>query len=365
MADLGHVADPPKETVGDPGGPAGSPGDLVGPLAVGTDLEDPRAPEHDLLEVPDVVIVQARAEPEPLPERQRDPSRTGGGPDQREARQIQADRPRRRALAEHHVEREVLESRVEHLLDGPRHAVDLVDEEHVALAEVRQDRREVARALQSGAGGGLEPGRHRVRDDLGERGLAEPRRAAEQQVVNGLPSFARRLQEQCELFLHTILPDELSERAGTQGDVELVVFRGHDGCLGQTIIGGLGLVARQVHHVAHRPTCWSASRRRSSTGFPSASKPRSASEASADVRPSCRRATRTSASGPWATSSDAAPSLSRRSRTTRCATFFPTPGTTVSVAASPATTARRIASGRRAERKLSATLGPTPVTPVS
>jgi hypothetical protein len=63
--------------------------------------------------------------------------------------------------------------------------------------------------------------------------------------------------------------------------------------------------------------------------------------------------------------SDSPPSLSRRSSTTRWATFLPTPGTTVSVAASPATTARRIASGRRAERKLSATLGPTPVTPVS
>src|SRR5436190_2708201 len=217
VADLGHVTDPPKETVGDPRGPTGSSGDLVGPLAVGADVEDPRAPEHDLLQVPDVVVVQARAEAEALAERKGDPPRTGSGPDQRETRQLQADRPRRRTLAEHHVEREVLEGRVEHLLDGPRHAVDLVDEEHVALPEVRQDRGEVARALQRGAGGGLEPGRHLVRDDLGERGLAEPRRAAEQQVVNGFPSFARRLQEQCELFLHTILPDELSERAGTQG----------------------------------------------------------------------------------------------------------------------------------------------------
>src|SRR4029077_4264101 len=125
-----------------------------------------------------------------------------------------------------------------------------------------------------------EPGRHLVRDDLGERGLAEPRRAAEQEGVDGLPSFARRLQEQRELFLHTILPDELGERAGTERDVELVVFGGQDGCLGQAVIGGVRLVARQVHYVAHRPTCWSASRRRSSTGFPSMSRPRTASEAS-------------------------------------------------------------------------------------
>src|SRR5207247_2216676 len=169
-------------TVGDPRGPTGSSGDLVGPLAVGADVEDPRAPEHDLLQVPDVVVVQARAEAEALAERKGDPPRTGSGPDQRETRQLQADRPRRRTLA-------------------------------------------------------------------------EPGRAAEQEVVNGLPSFTRRLQEQCQLFLYTILPDELGERAGTERDVELLVFRGQHGCLGQAIFGGVWLVTRQVHHVAHGPTC--------------------------------------------------------------------------------------------------------------
>ena len=52
----------------------------------------------------------------------------------------------RLALAQHDVELEVLHRRVEHLFDGSGQAVDLVDEEHVALAELAEDGGEVAAA---------------------------------------------------------------------------------------------------------------------------------------------------------------------------------------------------------------------------
>ena len=77
-------------------------------------------------------------------------------------------------------------------------------------------------------------------------------------------------------------------------------------------------------------------------------------EASTGVRPSASSASRTSASGPIAMiSAPSPPSLSRRSSTTRCATFLPTPGTTVSASASPATTAatERGRGERRQERQ--------------
>ena len=48
-----------------------------------------------------------------------------------------------RALADHHVERVVLHRRVEDLLDRPVQAVDLVDEQDVALVEGGEDRGEV------------------------------------------------------------------------------------------------------------------------------------------------------------------------------------------------------------------------------
>ena len=53
-----------------------------------------------------------------------------------------------RTAAEHDVEHEVLERRVQDLLDRPRHAVDLVDEENIAVLEVREDRGQIARAVE-------------------------------------------------------------------------------------------------------------------------------------------------------------------------------------------------------------------------
>ena len=60
-----------------------------------------------------------------------------GRADQRERRQVERQRPRSGALADDDVEPEVLERRVEDLLDRAREPVDLVDEEDVALAQGR------------------------------------------------------------------------------------------------------------------------------------------------------------------------------------------------------------------------------------
>ena len=58
------------------------------------------------------------------------------------------ERARRGPLADDDVDAEVLHRRVEDLLDGAVEAVDLVDEQHVARLERREDRGEVALALE-------------------------------------------------------------------------------------------------------------------------------------------------------------------------------------------------------------------------
>ena len=50
-------------------------------------------------------------------------------------------------------------------------------------------------------------------DDLRERGLAEPRRAREQHVVERLAAAFGRVERDRELLLHPFLADELGERA--------------------------------------------------------------------------------------------------------------------------------------------------------
>ena len=56
-------------------------------------------------------------------------------------------------------------------------------------------------------------------DDAGQRGLAQARRAGEQQVVDGLGAPAGRLEDDLEVLLELGLADELGERARPQADV--------------------------------------------------------------------------------------------------------------------------------------------------
>ena len=110
-------------------------------------------------------------------------------------RQVDADRARARTLADDQIELKILHRRIEDLLDRRRQAVDLVDEQHVARLQVGQQRREVAGALDHRARGGAEPDPHLARDDLRQGGLAEPRRAGKQHMVERLAAGLGRLDE--------------------------------------------------------------------------------------------------------------------------------------------------------------------------
>src|SRR5262245_14134982 len=365
VADLGEVADPPEQSVGHPRRAPGPPGDLARALVVHHDAQDPGRPVHDRAEVLDGVVVQPGRETEPLPQRQRDAPRPRGRADEREPRQVEPDAPGARALAEHDVELEVLERGIQDLRDRARHPEDLVHEQDVALLEVGQDRREVARAVERRSRRRLEPDAELVGDDPGQRRLAEPRRSGEQEVVDGLAAGARAVDQQGELLLDAVLADELVDPAGPERGVELALLLRHLGVDDAWFLG----------HVAHHPTpapsafvppmrC-KASRRRSSVERPPLEgSPAIASLASWGDRPSASSASRTSTSGP-STITTSPPSRSFRSRTTRWATFLPTPGTTVSAATSPEETARRSASGVSTDRNDSATFGPTPFTVTS
>src|ERR671924_1001372 len=366
VTDLGEVADAPKQAVGDARRSPGAPGDLVGAVEINGDGKDPGRAPNDAREIVNGVVVEAGREPEPLPQRERDPAGTRRGADEREPRQVKADAARAWPLAEDDVELEVLERGVEHLLHRAGHPVDLVDEQDVPLLEVGEDRREVAGPIERRSRRGAEPDAELVGEDAGERRLAQPGGPREQHVIDRLPAGTCAVDEEGQLLLDPLLPDELVEPPWAQRGVELafLVTEGH--------VDHPGLVghARPLNSlpdgavvVAHpRPTCCNATRSSSSTGRSSLpSIARMASVASCGESPSDRSASRTSASG-TSSRTTSPPSLSLRSRTTRWATFLPTPGTIVSAATSPARTARRRASGDSTDRNDSATFGPTPVT---
>src|SRR5262249_7781172 len=100
---------------------------------------------------------------------------------------------------------------IEDLLDRRVEPVDLVDEEHVALFEIREQRREIARLGDHRTRGRAEVDAELARDDLRERGLAESRRTDEQHVVERFLARPRRRDERREVGARLLLADELDE----------------------------------------------------------------------------------------------------------------------------------------------------------
>ncbi len=93
---------------------------------------------------------------------------------------------RARSLADDDVQREIFHRRVEHFFHGAAQAMHFVDEEDVALAQIGEDGRQVAGALDGRARRDLEPRAHLHAQDMREGGLAEARRSIEQDVIQRL-----------------------------------------------------------------------------------------------------------------------------------------------------------------------------------
>ena len=118
---------------------------------------------------------------------------------------------------------EVLHRGVEPLLDHALQAMNLVDEQHVVLFEIVDDRREIGGALDRGTRGHVDIDAELARDDVRERGLAEARRSREQHVIEHFGASARGLDRHAEDFLGALLADELGERARPQREVDAAV----------------------------------------------------------------------------------------------------------------------------------------------
>ena len=137
-------------------------------------------------------------------------------PDQGEARDLDRDGRRPGTLADHDVDPEVLHRQVEHLLGGPGHPVDLVEEEHLALDQTGQDGRQVAGVLDRRTARDPQRGRHLRRDDHRQGGLAESRRPGQQDVVGHPAAVPGGLEHQSELVAHPRLALELGQAGRSQ-----------------------------------------------------------------------------------------------------------------------------------------------------
>ena len=176
------------------------------------------------------VELEARDDAEAIAQRVREHPGARRRADQRERRQVELDAARRRPFADHDVDLEVLERRIEDLLDDRREPVDLVDEQHVVRLEVGEQRREIAGALEHRTGGLAQVDAELVRDDVRQRRLAESRRAEQQHVVERFLALARRLDEDRQLAADLLLPDVFVEQPRAQRALDhLLLHAGHLG----------------------------------------------------------------------------------------------------------------------------------------
>ena len=184
-AHLGEVAHAAQQAVGDARRAARAAGDLDGARRLDRHVELQRPSGARSRPAPRRVEVEPQADAEAVAQRRGEQPGARRRADQRERLQVELDRARRRPLPDHDVDLVVLHRRVEDLLDDAVEAVDLVDEEDVAGLEVGEHRRQIARPLDHRAGGRADADPHLARDDVGERGLAEPGRAVEQRCGRG------------------------------------------------------------------------------------------------------------------------------------------------------------------------------------
>ena len=103
-----------------------------------------------------IVKVEMEMLAEAVAQRRAEQARSRGRADQRERIHRQLHRARAHPLAHHDVKLEVLHRGVEALLDRALQAMNLVDEQHVALFEVVDDRGKIGGALDRGAGGDVD-----------------------------------------------------------------------------------------------------------------------------------------------------------------------------------------------------------------
>src|SRR5581483_7159816 len=231
---LSVVAYTPQQPVGDARGAAGARGDLQRAGFINLHLQDLGRALHDNSQLLRRVELQPQHNPEPRTQRRGQQAGASGGRDKRKRMDIHGVSTGRGSLADDDVQLVILQRRIEQLLQRRLEPMHFVNEQYLVLADVGQNRSEIALDLQRRARGLLEVHAEFMGDDGGQRGLSQSRRAVEQNMVERLAAGTRRLDGHCEVFLHLGLADELLQPLRAQLQLEgSIVFdhRGGDNAL--------------------------------------------------------------------------------------------------------------------------------------
>ncbi|MNT08824.1 hypothetical protein D3C72_1435780 [compost metagenome] len=241
--DLGVIAHTAQQAVGDTWSATRAARDLPCPVGGAVDGQDGGRATHDAGQLFDAVELQALDDTEAVAQRRGQQTGAGGGADQGERRQIDLDRARRRALADHDVDLEIFHRRVQHFLHHRRQAMDLVDEQHIVRLQVGQQRGQVAGLFDHRAGGHAQGHAQFVGDDMAEGGLAQAGRAEDQHVVQRIATTLGGLDVDLHLLAHRHLAEVVGKSLGSDAGVGGVILAGGAG--GDDAVVGHVLIMRQ------------------------------------------------------------------------------------------------------------------------
>ena len=125
----------------------------LAPSSLIDDLEHPRAAPDDVEQFLLAIEFEPHRDAETIAQRRGEKAGPRRRADERELGEIDPDRTRRRPLADDEIELEILHRRIEDFLDRRIEAVDLIDEQNVALFEIGEQRRKIAGLGDDGTGG--------------------------------------------------------------------------------------------------------------------------------------------------------------------------------------------------------------------
>ena len=219
--DLGEVAHTTQQGVGDTRRTTTAAGYLAGSFLVDLHTQQTCRAAHDPRKDIGIVVLKMAVDTKAGTERRGKQTGARSSADKREAIEVDLDSTRRRALVDHDVDTIVLHRGIEVLLHHGRETMNLVDEEHIVGFERGEQTGQVARLVEHGAGSDLEAHAQFIGDNVAQRGLAQTRRAEEQDVVKRLAAELSGLHEDLEVGGHLALTGKVGKAQRTQGVVLL------------------------------------------------------------------------------------------------------------------------------------------------
>ncbi len=145
------VANPAEEIIGDAWGTTAAAGDFGGSGLLELDIEEGGGAADDSGEIFGGIVIESVGDAETGAEWGAEEACTGGGSDEGEAGEVEANGAGGRALIDDDIDTEIFDGGVEVFFDDFGEAMDFVDEEDISFLEAGKEASEVASFFDGGA----------------------------------------------------------------------------------------------------------------------------------------------------------------------------------------------------------------------